>query len=228
MAFLFKQISLSLFSAAVSGGLMAAENHRFEFNWQNKYITQGRNNLPDSDLFSFSYQQTVSQSISAGFWYAGSPQQSYNELHLILNYHFDSSVGEFDLGYERLIFDQQEYDNELAASWSYPAVVAPAVDVVYSTEADGYFVMLSLSSEFQFDDFPLILSPYIAEGFDFGYVSSLKYGSNHFQLGIGARYPINASLQLNMALEHGIVHSNLKAQGERDETWITLGLQTSF
>jgi len=227
--FSFSQRGCFFVLTFISSGAMAEQPvHQFEFNWQNKYITQGRNNLPDADLFSLSYQQAVNDAISVGFWYASSSQQHYNELHLILNYHFDSPVGELDLGYERLIFDQQQYDNELAASWSYPAVVTPAVEAVYSTEATGHFVLLSLSSEFQFDDLSLSLSPYIAEGFDFGYVSSLKYGSNHVQLGLEASYELRSSWYLKSALEHGIVHSNLKAQGERDETWITLGLQTSF
>jgi len=228
MAFLFRQTALGLLSGVFSGGLMAADVHQFEFSWQDKYITQGRNNLPDSSLSSLAYEQTFSDALSGGFWYAFSPSQDYNELHLGLNYHFESSLGVFDLGYERLIFDQQSYDNELAFSWHYDAIVVPAMDVVYSTEARGSFVMLSLGSEFQFDRFPLSLSPYIAEGFDFGYVSSLRYGSNHLQLGLEASYYMTPFWQLHGAVEHGIVHSNLRAQGERDETWITLGVQTSF
>jgi len=228
MAFLFRQVSLGLLSGVVSGGLMAADVHQFEFGWQDKYITQGRNNLPDSDLFSVAYQRSLNESISGGFWYARSEKYAYNELHLGLNYHLDTALGEFGFGYERLIFDQQKYDNELIFEWSYGVeLLSPSVNMIYSTDTKGLFIDVLFSHEFSVaNDWQF--TTYFGEGFDFGYLADGNQGLNHFQLGADGRYSLSPRVNFHLAVEHGIIHSDLKKQGFQDETWITLGLQTSF
>ena len=72
---------------------------------------------------------------------------------------------------------------------SHLGLIRTFLNYTYATEASGYFVELSLHSHWQVNE-QLTLTPYVTQGFDFGYASQTHDGPNHLQFGVEACYSL--------------------------------------
>jgi len=202
--------------------------------WESKYISEGRDNLGDGGMGSVEGVAGY-EGFSAGVWYALADTVSYDELNLFMEYGFELADFEFYCGYTRLEFlKDDEYDNEISAGVACTALswLIPAVDYVYSTEAQGgdggSFVEASLTVPIEMLDGKLLLGPYILEGFDMGYASDHYDGFNNFQFGSCAHYKITETLEFMGTVNHSIANQDVRKDKGGDETWFSVGLNASF
>lgn len=194
--------------------------------WQNKYITEGRDNLGNGGLLSLEGAAEW-RGAAVGVWLATGDSESYDEVNIFLEKGFSAGALEGYLAYTRLEFlEDGEKDNELAAglAWACLPWLTPAIDYTYSTEADGAFLELSLRSEITLCSGQLVIEPYVLEGVDFGYASKDYDGPNHIQVGLDWTFPLTEQVEIVGAIAHSWALRDVAKDGMGDETWAAIGL----
>ncbi|GIU25628.1 outer membrane beta-barrel protein [Shewanella schlegeliana] len=209
-----------------------------DLGWDSKYISEGRNNLDKGGIYwaTAAVQKdnlTVYATVGRG------DSQHYTEWNFGIEYGFELSENlSGSLGYQRLEFygDERAHDNELFSSLEYTAVdwLVPSVSYTYSTEAAGYFVEVSLHSNWELTE-GLSVSPYVTQGFDFQYVTEDHDGPNHFQFGVEAEYLLPNNFVVSGHISHTIAQEDIKLEarndgitGSLDETFAGLHLSWNF
>lgn len=198
--------------------------------WSSKYISEGRNNLEHGGMFIVDGSADF-YGFTAGAWYGLADTVSYDELKMFLEYGFEWGPVELTAGYTRLEFLKDKADdNELmvGAQLNCIPLVVPGVEYVYSTEADGSFVTLSLGAPIKCSNCGLVLVPYILEGFDFGFSSPNYNGFNNFQAGVVADYSLTEHLCLVGTVNHSWANQDVRKDGGLDESWLSVGLKAAF
>jgi len=213
-----------------AGGATNPWTLRGRVGWDSKYISEGRDNLEVGGLVTF--ETAVEKSgFCLGAWYGFGDSEDYDELNLYGQYGFALGPFESYVGDTRLEFPEEDAsDNELSAGTAYAASprLTPAVDYVYSTEADGAFVEVSLRSEISLSRERVTLCPYVLEGLDFGYVSGDYDGPNNFQVGVELCWRLSEHLALSGYAARSWAHVNLEREGLGDESWGGLGIACEF
>jgi hypothetical protein len=200
------------------------------FLWESKYVTEGRDNLEEGGIFSWEAAGEVS-GFAAGAWFGLGDSEDYRELNLFIEYAHEFGDIETYVGYTRLEFyPDHESDNELSAGLAYHGFpyLIPGVDYVYSTEAKGSFVEVSLRSELGFFEDRLMVSPYILEGFDFGYASEEYDGPNNLQIGARVTYHLAEWCEVFGFGAHSWAHGDVEREGLGDLSWGGAGVSVSF
>lgn len=137
--------------------------------------------------------------MALGVWYGNSPDQSYDELQLSAA--LRQSFGAFDtyVGYTHYQFPfDSSHDHELGLGFACPELALDlelALDAYYSLEADGFFVEVAASREWQLTeawetDLSMIF------GINQGYVADGHDGANHMAASWGLSYALSESLKL--------------------------------
>ncbi|MGI2098158.1 hypothetical protein [Shewanella glacialipiscicola] len=186
-----------------------------DLGWDSKYISQGRNNLQDGGIY------WLNTSVQYGYWttYAlvgRGDSQAYTEWNLGLEYGFNL-VENFDanLGYQRIegYGSSRCQDNELFAELAYTATpwLIPSINYVYSTEANGYFVEMSLHSFWNITDH-FSLTPYITQGFDFKYRTAEHNGKNNLQFGLESNYQLSPNMSVSGHISHSIAQGDIEQE----------------
>jgi hypothetical protein len=199
--------------------------------WESKYVSEGRNNLDDGGLFSL---EAVMEwdGLVGGVWFAVGDDEDYQEVNAFIEY--GTAVGPVDLsvGYARLEFlKDYEEDNEFAAGAALNNIpyIIPSIDYVYSTEADGGFLEVTLQSEFSFFDEKFILEPYMLQAFDFGFVTDSHDGRNNFQVGIAASLSLTETFALVGSASHSWAQDDIEQEGDDDDlSWGAIGVAAAF
>jgi hypothetical protein len=198
--------------------------------WESKYVSEGRNNLDDGGLFSIEGVMEW-KGLLGGVWFAGGDDENYKEVNVFLEYDLEMGPLDFSLGYARLesIEDHQE-DNEFAAGVALKHIpyIIPSIDYVYSTEADGGFLEVTLQSEIAFFDERLIVEPYILQAFDFGFATESHDGRNNFQMGVGASLGLTDRFDLVGSASHSWAQTDVENEGLGDLSWGSIGLAATF
>lgn len=199
-------------------------------SWESRYVAEGRDELEDSGLMT-----TELSASYRGFDFSAlaalGDSTHYQELQLTLAYGDEFQNLVWSAGYTHLEFepdsgDGDEFFLELEAPTFGEIVVGAAL--VYSVEAKGSFLELSLRRSFDVIEDRFSLSPYALYGFDFGYRTGAHDGPNHLQLGIECQCAISENLSLFAFLAHSYVQTDVAREGLGDVSWIGLGLQASF
>ena len=196
---------------------------------------EGRDNLSDGGMGSVEATAGY-EGLTAGAWYALADTVSYDELNLFVEYGVELGQIELYGGYTRLEFmKDDEYDNELFAGAALNIVdwLVPAVDYVYSTEAQGgdggSFIEASLVSPIELIEGIFVVEPYVLEGFDLGYASDHYDGFNNFQFGVCSHYAISEHWELNVSVNHSIANQDIRDEGgDSDVSWVSVGISASF
>jgi len=198
--------------------------------WESKYVSEGRDNLKEGGLFSLESGFELSN-FSFLVWYAISDASNYQELHLSLEYALKFAGFESYIGYTRLEFlKDSESDNEFSAGvvyTKYPWLI-PAVDYVYSSEANGSFVEFFLRSNIKLVNDRLTLSPYVKEGLDLGYSTEKHDGLNNFQTGLEVVIPLTKKIELNGYIAYSLAQEDVKRENQDDLTWVGIGVSRLF
>ena len=198
--------------------------------WQSKYISEGRDNIDGNSMFT-AEMVAVWKQFSIGAWYGIGDSKQYQELDLFVEYGFSVSNLDIALGYARLEFmEDGTFDNELFTSLALSNLpyVVPGLDAVYSTEADGTFVELSLRSKFGFLNERLFLEPYVLQGLDYGYASDDDDGFNNTQVGVGLSYLVADRFHVVGSLNQSWANKGVRQDDGGDETWVSVGLAIDF
>ncbi len=198
---------------------------------QSRYISEGRDNLTEGGIFAFEALAHW-QALTANMWFGQGDSNSYKELNLGLEYAFEWRVAEFSFAYSRLEFlEENERDNELSVGVAFNEVfnITPAFNYVYSTEASGGFLEVSLRSKFEIEQYSTTIEPYVMEGFDFGFASKDHDGRNHFQVGVDFTVRLSKDIDFFANINHSWAHEDVKREGADDHhIWFTVGLATKF
>ena len=194
--------------------------------WENKYVTEGRDNLESGGLYSFEIS-TSWQHLNFGSWFAHGDSESYQEINFYIEYGFEIHSLESYLSFTRLIFPKEnEEDNEVAIGINYSELVyiTPAIDYTWSSNADGAFLELSLSSQLDFQQSQIVITPYILQAFDFGYVTASHNGPNNLQVGIRTRININSYVHFDLDFNHSWAQEDIQQENMGDITWFGMSL----
>ncbi len=209
-----------------------------DLGWDSKYISEGRNNLDKGGIY-WATAAVQKDNVNVYASVGRGDSQHYTEWNFGIEYAFELSENvSGSLGYQRLEFygDDRDHDNELFSSLEYTAVewLIPSVSYTYSTEAAGYFVEVSLHSNWELAE-GLNVSPYVTQGFDFQYVTEEHDGPNHFQFGVEAEYLLPNNLVVSGHISHTIAQEDIKLEarnegitGSLDETFAGLHLSWNF
>jgi hypothetical protein len=136
-----------------------------------------------------------------------------------------------EVGYTHLEFaSDSENDDELSIAAEVEVLGGFIVGVsgVYSFEAEGSFVEISLAYPLAFFDERLWLVPSVHEGFDYGYRSKSHDGPNHVQISVDLEYRLTESTALVGYVAHSIAQDDVEREDLGDVSWFGLGLNTQF
>ena len=198
--------------------------------WESKYVSEGRDNLDNGGIFSIEAVMEWN-GFSGGTWFAVGDDETYQEVNVFLEYGIEAGPLALSMGYARLEFiEDHEDDNEFAvgAALNLIPYLIPAIDYVYSTEADGGFLEASLRSEISFFDERLIFEPYVLQAFDFGLATKAHDGPNNFQIGIGTSLGLTDRIDLVGSLSHSWAQTDIEREDLGDLTWGAIGLAATF
>lgn len=191
-----------------------------DLGWENHYITEGRNNLEKGGI-AWAVASVEHNDMIAFAVVGRADQVHYTEWNAGLEYtlHFHEDV-DATIGYQRLEFygDERASDNEFFSSIAYNGIdwLVPAINYTYATEASGYFVTLSVHSPWELNS-QLTLTPYVMQGFDFGYSSEAHDGANHVQFGLEAEHQFYDNLAIIAHISHSIALEDIKQQARADD-----------
>ncbi|BCV38584.1 hypothetical protein TUM17377_39120 [Shewanella chilikensis] len=219
----FMRYPLLLLTLLCCNPLLADEatETQLMLGWDSRYISEGRDNLSAGGI-AWSGIHHSRDGLGAFVLFGRADSVNYAELNAGVEYCFNplESV-EAGVGMQRLEFygDERGHDNEVYAYLAYQGLswLTPSINYTYATEASGYFVELSLHSHWQVNE-QLTLTPYVTQGFDFGYASQTHDGPNHLQFGVEACYSLTPSLVASLHLSHSIAQDDIKQQAQ-EEGW---------
>ncbi|WP_199611901.1 hypothetical protein [Flocculibacter collagenilyticus] len=198
--------------------------------WHSHYVSEGRDNLPDSRFQSL-HALGKWNDLAAGVWYGNGMGNPYREVNVYLEHGFSYSSFEGYIGYNHIkLHDTDESDNEIYAGLtvSPTSSINLALDYTYSTEADGGFAELRVDTEKVLADGQVLITPYIAEGFDFGYASESYDGVNNLKAGVEMVFKVNPNVEFIGSINHSKAHKDVEREEHDDQSWITFGLSLSF
>jgi len=192
-------------------------NFLAELGWDSKYISQGRNQL-DSGGIAWGKTSYTIDNLSLFAVLGRADSEHYIEWNFGFEYGFNlSETVEASFGYQRLEFygDERASDNELFASIAYVETdkLVPSLAYTYSTEAEGYFLEFALHSTWELTD-NLLLTPYIIQGIDFGYVTPDYDGLNNLDTGIEIEYTIIDDCMILAHLSYSFAQDDIKREHE--------------
>jgi len=197
---------------------------------ETKYVTEGRNNLPQGGIDSIELGAGF-KGLGLGLWYAKANKDPFRELDLSLSYEKTWMGMEFGVGATILEFlEAKEMDREFSLSWGCTVFewLSPSLEAVHSMDADGVFLEAGLSMERSFFDDRLAVEPYLAQGFDFGYASTAYDGPNHTQAGVTASWAFSEVWSLSATISRSWASEDVKRDGLGHLTWQSFSLAASF
>lgn len=199
--------------------------------WDSKYMFQGRDVLAGDGGLASIDASAVWSNCTAGIWAAQADSNEYAEVDLYAQYARDVGPVNASFTWSRFEYtDSGDSDNELALGVSSDIGDALSVGLEYawSTELEGGFAELTVSSEFAVDDEKITLSPYLMQAFDFGYATPGHDGPNHLQAGIDGSYALGEHYSLVLSLAHAFAQEDVERSGQDDESWVSVGLSASY
>ncbi|MCH1919678.1 hypothetical protein L9G15_09555 [Shewanella sp. A3A] len=195
-------------------------------DWESKYISEGRNNLPSGGVIwsGIDYQNG---SVLLFERQGVASSENYVEFNGGIGYQLQFDDWQLIGSYTRLEFfgDERCYDNELAAALEYQAWqwLTPSLVYTHATAANGGFLEFTLAGHWPLND-SLELSPYVTQGWDFGFATADYDGRNNLQFGLIGELQLNPQLALSLHLSRSIAQQDIKhEQGDQCQTQQTFG-----
>lgn len=198
--------------------------------WESRYVDSGREDLDDSGIASAELIGSY-DGFSLGAWLGVADSEHYEELNLFAAYGFELGDVGFEVGYTHLEFDPDSgNDDELSIAAEVEVFGGFVVGVggVYSFEAEGSFVEISLAYPLAFFEERLWLVPSVHEGFDYGYRSESHNGPNHVQVGLDIEYSLTERTTLIAYVAHSFAQDDVEREDLGDVSWFGLGLNAQF
>ncbi|ABM01748.1 hypothetical protein SHAM105786_13075 [Shewanella amazonensis] len=229
-----KRTAIALIAFMALPVMAAAPEFAMELGWDSKYVSEGRNNLPQGGIAWAGASATVGD-VSAFALVGRADSEHFTEWNFGVEYqlHLHETL-EAIVGVQRIeaYGDLRCSDNELFAelAWTRWDYLVPSIAYTYNTEAGGYFVELSLHSNWHLGE-QVTLSPYLTQGFDFQYVTEAHNGANHLQFGLEAAWAFADNLTASAHVSRVIAGKDIEVDmGDeaRDETFAGVRLAWAF
>lgn len=194
-------------------------NSQVEFSvdlgWESKYISEGRDNLDSGGIY-WSGIAAQYQNVNVYTRVGRADSENYTEWQFGLEYGITLSDNfEAAIGYQRLEFygDERASDNELFSSIAYTGVewLTPSINYTYSTEAEGYFVELSLHSSWDISE-TWNITPYLTQGIDYQYVTEIHNGRNNLQFGVESAYALTPAINIAGHVSQSIAQQDIEQE----------------
>lgn len=205
-----------------------------DIGYDSHYISEGRNNLTDGGIVWTTLSHALRDEFMfiAAYGLATHDNADYDELNLTLAYQQEFANLAYILSYTRLAFFKDgQFDNELALSTHVNglSVVTPTLDLVYSTQANGYFAEFGLQTEFAITP-EIYFIPYVKVAFDYGYADRANDGHNHSTLGGAMDISLGKTQSMQLIAEHAIGGSFIARQAntERQQSWLGVHIISRF
>ncbi len=155
------------------------------FLWEDRYVTEGRDNLLGNNIYSVSTEFTY-KNLNIVPWVADSNNMDYSEFNLNIVYGTKpNDEVELFIGYNHIQsresgshFNDHEIGLDLAYYFNEQFHIL--TNIYYSFDAKGAFTEFSLNKSFQIDN-SIIVSLRTLLGFNAGYVVNGHSGANHGQ-----------------------------------------------
>lgn len=193
---------------------------------ESKYISEGRNNLPSGGIVwsGIDYQNG---SLLLFERQGVATNEDYIEFNGGIGYQLQLDDWQLIGTYTRLEFfgDERCHDNELAASIEYQAIewLTPTLVYTHATEANGGFLEFTLTGHWPLSDM-VELSPYVTQGWDFGFATAAYNGRNNLQFGVISELQLSPQLAMALHLSRSIAQQDIKhEQGDQCQTQETFG-----
>lgn len=197
--------------------------------WQSRYVTEGRDNLPGSSLFSVNAGLSA-EDLSAGVWQAWEEGGPYRENNLYPEY--APLLGDWrpyaNVTYLQFHPDDPD-DVEVGAGVSRPLnrIVSVALDGTWSRRAEGSFYGLSLIAEKALAE-PLIASLRVTQTLDHGYASKAYNGLNNTEAAVALDWSARDHLDVYAGWQYSWAGEDVRRDGGDDEQWGEIGLMLYF
>ncbi|PXA05746.1 hypothetical protein DDZ13_02430 [Coraliomargarita sinensis] len=198
--------------------------------WESKYVENGRNELPEGGIFTAEALAEY-KGLSLGAWSVLGDSVDYKELQLSAAYEIAFEGFDLTVGWTHLEFDPASADDDEVFLELVPGHIGGfefTAGIVYSFEAGGSFLELTLAYPFAFMEEKLTVEPYLQENFDFGYRTAAHDGLSNFQVGLEASYALNEYVSVLGFVSHSWAQADVEREGLGDVSWAGLGLRASF
>ena len=200
-------------------------------SWDSKYVTEGRDNLDGPGLWSAA-ADVAWLGFEGGVWHGVASTGGYREWNVYVARGINLGPVEVGASYTRLEFrgSAADGDNEVAGflSADLPLGLTFASELVWSTGAHGGFLQVQLARTWEMGGGALRVTPYVAQGFDCGYVSKDFDGPNHFEVGAALETGLGEWVTLGVRASHSWAGGNLRHAGLGDLTWAGAQVGVSF
>ena len=183
--------------------------------WENRYVTEGRDNLSGQSLLSVSSEFNFDQLMFIP-WLADSAGAKYSELNLTVFYGFELEKGiELSAGINHIQSRQNSiasHDNEISLDVIFAQIYSfeMSAGIYHSFEVAGSFIELSAKHGLRID-YGLDASFKVVLGVNAGYIAGGHDGLNHLQLIANVDFHPVKRLELyayagyNMAIDRDVI-----------------------
>ncbi len=198
------------------------------FSWYSRvsvesdYITEGRNNLSGSGLYSMSTEVNYGN-FSLIPWFAKGISSDYSEVNLNVNYGvYSTDKLEVFVGYGYLksnTADVSATDHEVNIDFSYDYSNDKQLlaSIYHSFDADGLFSEITFIKSYKFYD-ALLVDLSSSLGFNSGYISDGHNGLNYVQLRAHTSYVLQNKIELHAYTSYSLAINDDSQRFAGDES----------
>jgi hypothetical protein len=185
-----KQLTLMLvFFMLIVSPIQASE---LAVGYDSRYVSEGRNQLTAGGIYWINGVHEVNENlaVSLGHGLAQNTDVDYDEFYLAIEYAYSLAGFDYSIGYTRFeFFKSNESDAEITLGLHYTQsdFFTPFSNIVYSVEADGFFVQIGAQKDIELNEKWSIAS-HVLLAFDFAYASPKEDGYNHTSVGASFTY----------------------------------------
>jgi hypothetical protein len=205
--------------------------------WESHYVTEGRDNLPNSALASIASEINYN-TFTFIPWLATGTDTDYDELNL--NAIYTAQLSEhvaLYAGYTHIKAHEEgvnSTDNELSLdiNYAYSQDFHVLASIYHSLSLSGSFIDLAIKKEYAFNDL-MLLELQTTAGFNSGYVSDGHNGLNNVKLAANLSYQLLDNVMLSGYASYSVAINKDAAQYSGDENlrslfWAGLGVSYQF
>ncbi len=200
--------------------------------WQSRYVSEGRDNLPGSGLFASTLAAQVGRFDATLIHLVedqtpGGDRSRYRESNVEAGVGGTIAALNWRVGYKRLWFpasdgQDQEFSVELGAALF--ASVISTLTYTHADEADGGFVELTLEREFSCGQGCQFM-PYAMAAANEGFVPDSRRGLNNLQFGTELALQVSERVSLGLEANYSLPAESNAEEALQELFWLSLSLE---
>jgi hypothetical protein len=224
-----KLIIPALASATVEAADPVVDWHN---QWQSRYVSEGRDNLPGSGLFASALAAQAGR-FDATLIHIVEDQTPGGDRSRYREWNVEAGVGgtaaalDWRLGYKQLWFpasDEQDQEFSVELSTELFASLISTLTYTHATEADGAFVEMALAREFSCGQ-GCQFTPYAMAAANEGFVPDSRRGLNNLQFGTELALQVSERVSLGLEANYSLPAESTVEEALKELFWLGLSLQ---